>query len=106
METPVSLLKHNLTFDPSDSVARLDIQRAKFQVGSSVRKIGGDYLFEGLVVSVFVKTSGKLRYVVENGHGILHIFSESNLESIFDPSLTAKQLTEPAAQPEIPPSFG
>ncbi len=49
------------------------------QVGDKVIKTGGDYTFEGTVVSVFQKLSGKIRVVVEDDRGILHIFSEANL---------------------------
>ena len=50
--------------------------------GNSVRKVTGDYKFEGIIVSVFKKLSGKIRLVVENPDGILHIYSEKNLELI------------------------
>jgi hypothetical protein len=36
--------------------------------------------FEGTVVAVFQKLSGKTRVVVEDDRGILHIFSEANLQ--------------------------
>ena len=49
-------------------------------IGDKVTKIKGDYKFEGTVVSVFEKLSGKVRLVIENQDGILHIFSESNLK--------------------------
>lgn len=48
-------------------------------VGDKVKKVGGDYTFEGVVVSVFCKLSGQVRVVVEDDRGILHIFSERNL---------------------------
>ena len=51
-------------------------------IGDKVYKITGDYNFEGIIVSKFEKLSGKTRYVVENKEGILHIFSELNLEVI------------------------
>ncbi len=47
--------------------------------GDKVEKVGGDYTFVGIVVSVFNKLSGKVRVVVEDDRGILHIFSEANL---------------------------
>ena len=47
--------------------------------GDKVIKSGGDYTFQGVVVSVFKKLSGQVRIVVENPQGILHIFSEKNL---------------------------
>lgn len=49
-----------------------------------VRKIGGDYTFEGVIVSVFEKLSGKIRFVVEDDRGALHLYSEKNLELIVD----------------------
>ena len=49
-------------------------------VGDKVRKVGGDYVFDGVIVSSFLKISGKVRYVVEDDRGILHIFSEKNLK--------------------------
>lgn len=50
------------------------------KIGDKVKKVTGDYSFEGAVVSVFEKLSGKVRVVVEDDRGILHIFSENNLE--------------------------
>lgn len=52
----------------------------KFKLGDLVIKEGGDYVFKGIVVAVFYKQSGQLRYVVENEAGILHIFSGPNLK--------------------------
>jgi hypothetical protein len=52
----------------------------KFKVGDNVEKIGGDYQFIGIVVSAFTKISGAVRYVVEDDRGVLHIYSEKNLE--------------------------
>lgn len=52
---------------------------AQFKVGDAVKKNGGDYIFDGIVVSVFTKLSGKIRLVVEDDRGILHVFSERNL---------------------------
>ena len=49
-------------------------------IGDRVKKVTGDYTFEGVVVAVFQKLSGQTRVVVENKDGILHIFSEANLE--------------------------
>jgi len=46
-----------------------------FVVGDKVRKIGGDYTFEGIVVAAFEKLSGVERYVVEDSRGVLHVYS-------------------------------
>ena len=54
----------------------------KFKIGDKVEKISGDYKFEGVVVAIFYKLSGLNRIVVENGDGILHIFSDKNLRLI------------------------
>jgi hypothetical protein len=44
-----------------------------------VSKTGGDYQFDGVVVTVFQKLSCQFRYVVEDDRGCLHIFSEKQL---------------------------
>ena len=61
----------------------------KFDVGDGVRKIGGDYDFEGRVVSGFLKLdrnlltySDQIRYVVQNADGLLHIFNEKQLQRL------------------------
>jgi hypothetical protein len=51
-----------------------------FKVGDQVSKVGGDYRFDGVVVSVFAKISGQIRLVVEDDRGILHVYSEKNLK--------------------------
>ena len=53
----------------------------RFAVGDRVRKIGGDYQLEGVIVAAFRKTSGAVRYVVEADvpKGLLHIYSDTNL---------------------------
>jgi hypothetical protein len=50
------------------------------QLGDCVKKIGGDYTFEGVIVAKFHKLSGAIRYVVEDDRGVLHIYSEKCLE--------------------------
>ena len=47
-------------------------------VGTLVEKPLG-YRFNGTVVSVFWTLEQKLRYVVQNGDGILHIFSPNQI---------------------------
>lgn len=54
--------------------------QAKFNVGDKVSKVGGDYTFDGTVVSVFTKLSGVVRLVVEDDRGVLHVYSEKNLK--------------------------
>lgn len=55
-----------------------------FCTGDKVRKVSGDYKFDGTVVSVFRKLSDAVRYVVEDDRGILHIFSATNLELSYE----------------------
>lgn len=57
----------------------MPVDMPAFHVGSSVRKTGGDYRFEGTVVAVFPKLSGQVRYVVEDDRGVLHVYSVKNL---------------------------
>ena len=49
-------------------------------VKDKVEKIGGDYIFEGVIVAKFQKLSGAVRFVVEDDRGVLHIYSEKNLK--------------------------
>lgn len=52
----------------------------KFKVGDEIYKPKG-YKFPGVVVSVFETTNGDIRIVAEmKDNGMLHIFSESQLE--------------------------
>lgn len=55
---------------------------SSFKVGDNVSKVGGDYRFDGAVVSVFEKLSGVTRLVVEDDRGVLHIYSEKNLVKV------------------------
>ena len=57
-------------------------QEMTFEIGDRVKKIGGDYEFEGVVVAAFDKLSGKRRYVVEDDRGVLHIYSGWNLRPV------------------------
>lgn len=52
----------------------------KLKVGDLVTKNAGDYIFSGRIVAIFTKMSGNVRVVVENQDGVLHIFSELNLQ--------------------------
>jgi DNA polymerase II small subunit/DNA polymerase delta subunit B len=53
-----------------------------FNVGDKVEKVGGDYTFVGIVVSVFEKLSGAIRLVVEDDRGVLHVYSEKILRHV------------------------
>lgn len=57
----------------------MEQRETQFKVGQSVKKVGGDYSFEGWVVAAFFKRSGAERYVVEDDRGILHVYSAKNL---------------------------
>lgn len=50
-----------------------------FERGDRVEKVGGDYSFEGVVVSEVKKRSGAIRYVVEDDRGLLFIFNSSQI---------------------------
>jgi hypothetical protein len=51
-----------------------------FERGDIVSKVGGDYSFDGVVIGVFSKLSGKVRYAVEDDRGVVHIYSRHNLK--------------------------
>ena len=52
----------------------------KFKRGDKVQKPKG-YKFDGIIRSQFLNGAGEIRYVVEmEGNGMLHIFSESQLD--------------------------
>lgn len=53
-----------------------------FAIGDHVEKVGGDYQFKGHVVAAFHKLSGLARYVVEDGHGVLHVYSAKILQRV------------------------
>jgi len=59
-------------------------QESKFKQGQKVKKNTG-YKYPGVVVAVFKTLKGKIRYVVEctvpEVEGMLHIYSEENLEA-------------------------
>jgi hypothetical protein len=56
------------------------MDKLKFEVGDKIYKPKG-YKFPGTVVSVFKTTNGDVRIVAElDDNGMLHIFSESQLE--------------------------
>lgn len=64
-----------------DAIREAAAYLSTLRIGQPVRKVGGDYKFDGVVVSVFWKLGGAVRFVVEDDRGILHIFSEKNLEA-------------------------
>jgi hypothetical protein len=44
-----------------------------------VGKVGGDYTFEGPVVSAFQRLNGKMQFVCEDDRGVLHIFDQKQI---------------------------
>lgn len=52
---------------------------SKFKELDPVKKIKG-YKFDGWVVSIFETLAGKVRLVVDNGDGMLHIFNEDQMD--------------------------
>ena len=61
--------------------ARVPQIDSKYKAGDVVIKSGGDYSFTGVVICAFTKLSGQVRYCVENAEGIVHIFSEKQLDA-------------------------
>jgi hypothetical protein len=52
-----------------------------FEVGTKVRKTGGSYQADGIIVGIAVTTTGDVRYVFEFEQfpGMLHIFNGPQL---------------------------
>lgn len=59
-----------------------------FQVNDPVRKIGGSYQCDGVIVGAFTTLAGKERYVFEffEPAGMLHIFGPEQLTLRKDPT--------------------
>lgn len=59
----------------------IDIPDFKFSIGDNVRKVGGTYQADGVIVGHAVTTRGDVRYVFEFSDypGMLHIFNEGQL---------------------------
>lgn len=64
-----------------------DLRRARQALDGAmpkkVRKRKG-YKFEGVCVATFQTLAGKTRHVVDNGDGLLHIFSPEQLDFVID----------------------
>lgn len=58
-----------------------DHAKFKFAVGDEVHKLGGDYTFQGWIVSRWTKRGNPnaIRYDVENPEGLVHIMNEKQL---------------------------
>jgi len=61
---------------------KTEVPPLKFNNGDRVRKVGGSYQADGIIVGIAVTTTGDVRYVFEFEQypGMLHIFNESQLE--------------------------
>ena len=62
----------------------IDLPDLKFKEGDRVRKTGGSYEADGIIVGIAITTQGQLRYVFEFEQfpGMLHIFNEGQLEHV------------------------
>lgn len=56
------------------------LYNGSFRDGQYVIKTGGDYKFCGFIVSIFRKSTGHTRIVVEDARGLLFIFNPSQLD--------------------------
>lgn len=68
-----------MIIDPQQAAVMAAAQTREFVRGDKVGKVGGDYTFDGIVVSSFLKLSGQRRYAVEDDRGVVHIYSAKNL---------------------------
>jgi hypothetical protein len=60
----------------------IDLPEFKFNEGDYVRKTGGTYEADGIIVGIAVTTRGDVRYLFEFEQfpGMLHIFNEGQLQ--------------------------
>lgn len=58
-----------------------------FAMGDRVVKDAGDYVFEGVIISVFHKRSGAVRFVVEDDRGLCFIFNAAQLRRVDTPKV-------------------
>ena len=60
----------------------IDLPEFKFNEGDLVKKIGGTYQADGIIVGIAVTTKGDVRYVFdfEQFPCMLHIFNENQME--------------------------
>ena len=73
--------EHELCLAPHRTSPQIPLEDQLFEEGQQVHKVGGDYTFSGTAVAVFRKTSGKVRLVVEDDRGCLHIFSQNQVQT-------------------------
>lgn len=66
-------------------------QQQFYDNGTEVVKNKG-YAFHGWIVSGFWTIAGKIRYVVDNGDGMLHIFNGDQLDRVIPQSPAPAQL--------------
>ena len=53
----------------------------QYEVGDRAKKIDGDYTMRGTIIAVAIKTSGAVRYNLEEDHsGKIHIYNAGNLQ--------------------------
>ena len=81
--TPKQVAKHIqkfVSFLRKQENNRLKAKMGDIGIGDKVRRVNSDYEFVGTVVSVFTKTTGLVRYVVEDERGVLFIWNRKNME--------------------------
>ena len=91
-EQVLALLESMNTGHSPDAGKMMEVtseQHGQFYIGQSVKKVTGEYKISGVVRSVFTKSDGAVRIVVEHtvkdehGEGsFLHIYGPSNLEPL------------------------
>ena len=91
-EQVLALLESMNTGHSPDAGKMMEVtseQPGQFYIGQSVKKVTGEYKISGVVRSVFTKSDGAVRIVVEHtvkdehGEGsFLHIYGPSNLEPL------------------------
>ena len=54
------------------------------EAGDHVIKDSGDYIFEGVIIAVFKKRSGAIRFAVEDDRGVVMIMNSQQLKKRSD----------------------
>ena len=76
---PIGIFNFNFTDQKKGQKMKQSVS-STIMVGDLVERVNSDYKFVGTVVSEFKKTTGLIRYVVEDDRGVLFIWRRENFE--------------------------
>ena len=76
---PIGIFNFNFTDQKKGQKMKQSVS-STIMVGDLVERVNSDYKFVGTVVSELKKTTGLIRYVVEDDRGVLFIWRRENFE--------------------------